>query len=285
MPELPEVETVRRGIARLVCHQQLRRVTVLAAKSWQVKASEQADLVGATLESVSRRGKLLIMQFSSGQALLCHLRMTGQLVWRGAENWGAGHPNESFVGELPDNSTRVILEFSQGTLYFNDQRKFGFMLVWPIAQLDEFPFVKKLGPEPFAAAALPEFIRRVRRHSKTTIKAAILNQSVVAGVGNIYADEGLYRAGIRPMTVVQAVDDAQLAKLYRAIAAVMRQSIAAGGSSMRNYVQADGSRGDYLDLFAQVFNRAGQPCRQCQTEIVKTRVAGRGTYYCPKCQS
>lgn len=286
MPELPEVETVVRGLERLTAGQQVQRVTVFSPRSWRVTPAEQAALLGATIVVVRRRGKLIIIELNNGWSLLCHLRMTGQLVWRPqqGEAWGAGHPNESLVGTLPDNTTRVALTLTAGTLYFNDQRKFGFMLMWRTAELNNFPFIQQLGPEPLVGNPTKEFIQRIRRHAKTSVKAALLNQAVLAGVGNIYADESLYRARLHPATKVEALSDDQLAALLAAVQAVMRQSIAAGGSSLRNYVHADGTRGDYLDLFAAVFNRTGQPCRRCGTEIIKIKVAGRGTHLCPHCQ-
>ena len=342
MPELPEVETVRRGLNKFIVGRTIRDITVLNEKSFDASASDRAALIGARVVGVRRRGKLLIIDLNNptgsatpthlpltgedknseprpdsmkmqtteltgedkrsesrpakgGQAgdvvaagwvsLLCHLKMTGQMVYRGEDSWGAGHPNESFVGELPDRSTRVIFTFDDGSkLFFNDQRKFGRILFWPTDDVNNFPFIKKLGPEPFNDDGLTEFLKRAKRHQNAPIKAVILDQSVVAGIGNIYADEALWSAKIHPATRVKDLSDAQLTAIYHAAGQVMTKSIESGGSSMKNYVKADGSRGDYLDNFAKVFNRTGQPCERCGAEIIKTRVAGRGTHICPRCQ-
>jgi formamidopyrimidine-DNA glycosylase len=145
-------------------------------------------------------------------------------------------------------------------------------------------FIKKLGPEPLTGDPEKEFLMRIRRRNNTTIKAAILDQTVVAGIGNIYADESLWAAKVHPATRVHDLSDRKLREILRAAAEAMNKSLAVGGSTMQNYVQADGSRGNYLDKFANVFRRDGQPCPRCGAIIEKTRVAGRGTHFCPKCQ-
>ena len=242
------------------------------------------DVEGRALEEISRRGKALIMHFESGVNLLIHLRMTGQLIYVGEERFAAGHPDESFVSEMPGKHTRVYLEFDDGAcLYFNDQRKFGFVKVMSDADLTQDSFLMKLGPEPWEMSA-QEFYERLQKRAKTTIKAAILDQSVIAGVGNIYADESLYYARIFPGRRVGEVEFEEAKKLLEGIASVMDASINSGGSTMKDYVQADGSKGDYLDKFAQVFNRTGQTCARCGGEIRKIKVAGRGTHYCEGCQ-
>ncbi|MDR1513017.1 MAG: DNA-formamidopyrimidine glycosylase [Propionibacteriaceae bacterium] len=289
MPELPEVETVRRGLERLVVGRRVTELDVLEPKSFQ--APEEDGMVavgghveGATLVAARRRAKVLILDLDNGYSLVGHLKMTGQLVVRGTEDWGAGHPTDSLLGRLPDRSTRLRFAFDDGTeLFFNDQRKFGWVRVVPTPLVEELPFIAKLGPEPLDPAGLPEFRRRVARHLRTTIKAAILNQEVVAGIGNIYADESLWSVKVNPARAVAAMSSRKLGELFHAAADVMRLSIDLGGSTDRNYVDAEGNKGSYLG-FANVFRREGEPCSRCGTAILKTRVAGRGTHYCPKCQ-
>ena len=145
--------------------------------------------------------------------------------------------------------------------------------------------IVKLGPEPLSGDPWREFLPRLRRHQKSRIKTAILDQTVLAGVGNIYADESLWLARINPMTRVEQLSDDDLRCLLDSIIEIMNQSLRAGGSTARNYVKADGSRGDYLDKFARVYRREGQPCARCGHEIRKIKLAGRGTHYCPACQS
>ena len=298
MPELPEVETVRRGLTKLIIGKQIKKVELYEPKSFPDYIGHEAIVLGKIVKNVRRRGKMLIIDLvNKGDAaalatndelnhsLLCHLRMTGQMVYRGQANWGGGHPNESFVGDLPDRTTRATFTFDDGAkLFFNDQRKFGRILIWPTDEVANFTFVKKLGPEPFSSDGLMEFLARVKRHQNALIKAAILDQTVVAGIGNIYADEALWLVKVHPASRVKDLSDTQLTDIYHAAGQVMKQSIESGGSSMKNYVKADGSRGDYLDNFAKVFNRTGHPCVRCGAEIIKIRVAGRGTHICPQCQ-
>jgi formamidopyrimidine-DNA glycosylase len=297
MPELPEVETVRRGLEQLIVGRKILAVKVLNDKSFQASAGDTKQfVVGAKVSSVRRRAKMLLINLSSDYTLVTHLKMTGQMVFRGEENWGAGHPSDSFLAELPDRSTRVEFDLDgDAKLFFNDQRKFGWMKLMPTATVGEANFIKKLGPEiaDFSGdltdtfdeqVMLAEFIERARRHQNSTIKATILNQEVVAGIGNIYADESLWAAKIHPLTRVKDLSNKQLQNILAAAVEAMETSLSVGGSSSRNYIKADGTRGDYLEKFAKVFNRAGQPCPRCGTEIVKLKVAGRGTHICPKCQ-
>ena len=286
MPELPEVETVRRGLSKLITGKKILAVERRTDKSLPVaKADIDRFVVGSTILEVRRRAKMLIVDLSSEYSLLIHLKMTGQIVFRGEENWGAGHPNDSFLGQLPDRSTRVIFTLSDGnTLFFNDQRKFGWIKLYPTMSINDLPEITKLGPEPLIGDPTEEFIRRIRRHPRIAVKAAILDQTTIAGVGNIYADESLWRAQLHPQTKVSQLEDDDLKKLLTCIQDVMNTSITAGGSTARNYVKADGSKGDYLDKFAAVYNRTNSPCFRCGREIIKTKVAGRGTHYCPYCQ-
>lgn len=287
MPELPEVETVRRGLSRLVVGKRVQAVSHDTDKSFPNPKHDVAQfLLGATITEVRRRAKVLLIDLTGDYTLVIHLKMTGQLVYRGSEVFGAGHPNGSLIGELPDRSTRVIITFDDGShLYFNDQRKFGWVKLYPSVEVPNIDFMKRVGPEPledeFTAA---DFIPRIRRRNGTTIKAAILDQTVLAGVGNIYADEALWGALIHPATRVRDVTDQQLTSLLGEIKYVMNLSIEKGGSTDKNYVNAEGKRGSYID-FARVFRREGEACPRHPDVIVeKTRVAGRGTHICPVCQ-
>jgi formamidopyrimidine-DNA glycosylase len=288
MPELPEVETVRGGLERLIVGKKITKVEVFNPKSLQASPSDIAQfLEGSTVRTVRRRAKVLIIDLDTGYSLVSHLKMTGQMVVRGAEDWGAGHPTSSFLAELPDRSTRVEFDFTDGSrLFFNDQRKFGWVRLLPTIEVCNIDFLKKVGPEPLSGdVGLPaQFIRNIRRRNNTTIKAAILDQTVVAGIGNIYADESLWGARVHPATRVRDLTDDELRKILEAAISAMRSALAVGGSTMTNYVQANGSKGGYLDKFAKVFRREGQACPRCGATIEKIRVAGRGTHICPVCQ-
>ena len=288
MPELPEVETIRRGLSSLLIDKAVAHARVHdSPKSFpnDISSTEQF-LYAAQVVAVRRRAKVLIIDLSSQYSLVVHLKMTGQLVYRGSEVFGGGHPTDSLIGELPDRSTRVTIAFTDGShLFFNDQRKFGWMKLMPTVEVPNIDFMKKVGPEPLEDSfTAQEFIPRVRRRNNTSIKAALLDQTVLAGVGNIYADESLWGARIHPAQKVREVSDEQLVLLLHEIKYVMNLSIEKGGSTDRNYVNAEGKRGSYID-FARVFRREGLSCpRHPDVLVEKLKVAGRGTHICPVCQ-
>jgi formamidopyrimidine-DNA glycosylase len=286
MPELPEVETVRRGLLSLIVGRTVSVVEHDTPKSFPNAAADvETFLIGATIIDVRRRAKVLLIDLTTDYTLVIHLKMTGQLVFRGEVVFGAGHPNASLIGELPDRSTRVTISFSDGShLYFNDQRKFGWMKLMPRLEVPNIDFMKKVGPEPLEADFTPEeFAERFKRRAKTSIKAALLDQSVIAGVGNIYADESLWGAKIHPQRLVGSITPDEFMTLYIELRAVMNKAIEKGGSTDKNYVNAEGKRGSYLD-FARVFRREGRACPRCGTTIIKFKAAGRGTHICPHCQ-
>ncbi|HRJ06716.1 MAG TPA: bifunctional DNA-formamidopyrimidine glycosylase/DNA-(apurinic or apyrimidinic site) lyase [Candidatus Saccharibacteria bacterium] len=316
MPELPEVETVRRGLAELLPGRIVKSAQAIDSPKSFPNANEDVRqfLVGAKILEVKRRAKVLLIELDSKHSLVIHLKMTGQLVFvkeghtpplgsevnsepalhplklaqdarAGAQRFGAGHPNDSLVGELPDKSTRVIIEFTDGShLYFNDQRKFGWVKLMPTLEVPNIDFMKKVGPEPLEADFTAEqFAERFRRRAKTNIKAAFLDQTVVAGVGNIYADESLWGAKIDPRRLVGNVTEAEFHNLYHELRIVMNLAIEKGGSTDKNYVNAEGKKGSYMD-FARVFRREGRPCPRCGATILKIRHAGRGTHFCENCQ-
>lgn len=287
MPELPEVETVRIGLAELLPGRTIADVNYDWPKSFpNADADVEQFMLAAEVVAVERRAKVLLIELSSKYSLVIHLKMTGQLVFRGqSKRFGAGHPNNSLIGDLPDKSTRVTLTFSDGSkLFFNDQRKFGWMRLMPTVEVVNLDFFKKVGPEPLSDDFdWQQMKERLLRRKNTNVKAALLDQAVIAGVGNIYADESLWGAKLHPNTLVRDVTDMQFKHLYEDLVAVLRLSIEKGGSTDRNYVDAKGKRGSYL-TFARVFRRDGQPCPRCGTVIIKTRVAGRGTHLCPSCQ-
>jgi formamidopyrimidine-DNA glycosylase len=287
MPELPEVETVKLGLQSLLPGRRISKVWHDWPKGFpNAETDVQTFLVGAAVVEVRRRAKVLIIDLDTTYSLVIHLKMTGQLVFRSeGEHFGAGHPNHSLVGELPDRSTRVVFDFSDGSrLFFNDQRKFGWVRLLPTIEVEQLDFFQKVGPEPLSASfSAEDFSERLSRRSKSGIKAVLLDQTVIAGVGNIYADESLWSAKIHPETKVQNIPESKRHELYHALRAVLALSIEKGGSTDRNYVDARGRRGSYL-TFANVFRREGKPCPRCGTTIIKTRVAGRGTHLCPHCQ-
>ena len=288
MPELPEVETVRRGLAELLPGRVVTRAVVFdSPKSFpNAPADVEQFLYGARVTAVRRRAKVLMIDLDTHYSLVVHLKMTGQLIFRGAQSFAGGHPNDSLIGELPDRSTRVQIEFTDGSrLFFNDQRKFGWVKLLPTDEVKNLPFMQKVGPEPLDPQTHAEdFIQRIRRRQNSMMKPAFLDQAVIAGVGNIYADEALWAAHIHPQTRVRNVSDQQLNTLFNELRQILQLSIDQGGSTDKNYVDAEGRKGNYL-TFAHVFRREGQVChRHPDQEIIKLKVGGRGTHICPVCQ-
>ena len=293
MPELPEVEVVRAGLSQLITQKIIKSVNVVNPKSLQASKQDlSAFVIGATIISVRRRAKILLIDLSTKYTLVIHLKMTGQLIFRHDKNsvndFAGGHPDDSFISALPNSHTRilfVLMDNSSETanLFFNDMRKFGWIKILPTIALDEEKFIAKLGPEPFAGDPTEEFLRRIKRHPKSLIKSAILNQEIIAGIGNIYADEALWLAQVHPATRVQNLSDKKLQEILQSAISVMALSIKKGGSTDRNYLNTKGERGSYLQ-FAKVFRKEGQPCARCATTIEKIRVGGRGTHICPNCQ-
>lgn len=287
MPELPEVETIRAGLNNFLPG----KVIASEVHDWpkgfpNSPADVKQFFVGAKITGVRRRAKVLILDLANEYSVVVHLKMTGQLVYKSDDfRFGAGHPNDSLIGKLPDKSTRVEVTFTDGSkLFFNDQRKFGWMRLLPTVEVEQLDFFKKVGPEPLSDTfTAQEFAQRFKRRANSNIKAALLDQTVVAGVGNIYADESLWAAKIHPETKVKNITDGQFKKLFTELRAILNLSIQKGGSTDRNYVGADGKKGSYLQ-FANVFRREGQDCNRCGATIIKTRVAGRGTHTCPNCQ-
>ena len=309
MPELPEVETIKRGLSKFCVQKRINRVEIRCEKSF-IGPKELAE--GVKIIGLRRFGKALIFDFDNAVSMMVHLRMTGQLVWDSSyyeeesqreesslvfepksavsgsktvynHTFAAGHPSDSFFAKLPNKQTRVIFEMDGGTLYFNDQRKFGFCKLIPTVEVENDSFIKSLADEPWKID-VDEFYQKLQRRKNSVIKAVILDQKVICGLGNIYADEALFDAKIHPETPAGNLTRKQAESLVKSAQKVMEASIDSGGSTMATYVRADGTKGDYLEKFAKVFRREGEPCERCGTEIKKIRVAGRGTHYCPVCQ-
>lgn len=287
MPELPEVETVRSGLSKFLPSKVIKGVKHNNPKSFpNDKINVEEFLIGSSITSVDRRAKVLIINLSSGYSLVIHLKMTGQLVFKSQDyRFGAGHPSDSLVGNLPDRSTRVEIEFTDNSiLFFNDQRKFGWMRLIPTELVMELDFMKKLGPEPLESDFnWRVFKKRIERRKNSSIKPVIMDQTIIAGVGNIYADESLWMSKINPLTLTRNLSDSKIQLLQKSIVEVLNLSISKGGSTDRNYVNAEGKKGSYIE-FANVFRKDGHPCPRCGREIHKIRVAGRGTHYCSYCQ-
>lgn len=270
MPELPEVETTRRGVAPHVIGRRVERIVVYDSRlRWPVPADLDARMRGRTIDRVDRRSKYLLFH-AGDSALLVHLGMTGTLrVFRNP------HPRRTH--------DHVDIVLDDGTLLrYHDPRRFGAML-WLPATRDGHPLLDSLGPEPFDAAFDADHFWRATRARRGPIKAALMDNRVVTGVGNIYANEALFRAGIHPGTPANRLSRPRLARLVDAVRDVLSAAIAKGGSTLRDYVGSDGSAG-YFQLEYYVYGRAGEACRVCGSPIAQSRLGQRSAFHCPRCQ-
>lgn len=271
VPELPEVETIRRDLEPLVVGRRITAVCIEPATAPLLVDAPvdavRAGLVGRRIERLDRRGKYLLFALDDGRWFVAHLRMTGRLVWR-----------PSGAGPEPYERARISLD-DGNDLRWSDLRKFG---TWRIAG-DPHDAVAALGPEPLDAGFTVAYLRRVLQGRTAPVKAIVLDQRRIAGLGNIYVDEALFAAGIRPDTPAGALSPRAVARLHEAIRMVIAQGIAHRGASFRDYVDGQGNEGTQ-HMYVQVFRRHGQPCYRCGTAIERAVVGGRGTHYCPKCQ-
>ncbi|HXO63970.1 MAG TPA: bifunctional DNA-formamidopyrimidine glycosylase/DNA-(apurinic or apyrimidinic site) lyase [Steroidobacteraceae bacterium] len=270
MPELPEVETTRRGLAP---HVRGRRIRVLELYDrrlrWPVAAGLPRKLAGQRIVGTSRRAKYLLLTLESG-TLLLHLGMSGNLRVLPAD-----------TPRLPHDHFDLVLD-SGAALRFNDPRRFGSLLYTrgdPLAH----PLLAQLAPEPFDAAFDGDYLWRITRRRRVAVKQLLMNSRLVVGVGNIYASEALFRARIRPRRPARSLTRPETAQLARAVRAVLTRAIRAGGTTLRDYLRADGSPG-YFRQRLYVYERAGKACRRCGTQVRALTQGQRSTYYCPSCQ-
>jgi len=273
VPELPEVESVRRALEPGLVGR--RFVHVAIADPRLVRPHEPAE-VAAELQdervaALERRGKYLIVRFESGRVLLVHLRMTGSFL----------HAGSGALGDDPHRRAVVRLDDGSDVAY-RDVRRFG---TWLLLEPDEIASYldAKVGVEPLEPVFTVAHLAERLAHRRAPVKAALLDQRTVAGLGNIYVDEALWRARINPLRPAETLDRNEVRRLHRAIRAALEHGIARQGSTLRDYRLPDGGGGTMQDEF-RVYGRGGEPCDRCGTEIAKTRVGGRGTWFCPACQ-
>lgn len=286
MPELPEVETVRIQLWQGVRGKPIVAVKVLHPKSVREDKNFVKKLKGRTISDIERVGKLLMFSFkeNSDMTLLVHLKMTGQLFFvdkKGNRKAEGGHETNS-DNILPNRHTRVIINFGDGsTLYFNDQRIFGYLTLTNTE--GKKAAEERFGPEPHGKVDFNYFYDRLQRSGRS-IKALLLDQGFIAGLGNIYVDEALFRAKINPARLGRDVTKAESKKLLSEAGRVLEEAIKHGGTTFQSFKDSTGQKGNYTSKL-KVFARHGKPCPRCESIIVKTRVAGRGTHFCPQCQN
>jgi formamidopyrimidine-DNA glycosylase len=276
VPELPEVETIRRQLAERLPGRTIARVAVSDALLVSPEDPEAfaGRVEGRRVESVGRRGKYLLVELDSGDTLAMHLRMTGRLQWRAP---GADGDEERFL--------RARLDLDDGsTLTFGDMRRFGRAWIVPAGLADRDGYWgARVGIEPLSPRFTGRVLARLLEGRRGPIKAVLLNQALVAGLGNMYVDEALFQARIHPLRPAGTLDDDEIRRLHRAIRDRLAAAVEAGGASIDSYRDSLGERGTMQDLL-RVHLHEGEPCPRCRTTIRKTRVAQRGTYWCPTCQ-
>ncbi len=274
MPELPEVETVRAQLEHRLVERRFEHVEIVDPRLTRPfdPAGVADGLEGEQVAALERRGKYLIVRFESGRCLLVHLRMTGQLLHANGGSLPAEDPHRRAVVRLDDGADVV----------YRDVRRFGTWQLFEPGELEPY-LGERVGPEPLARAFTPGRLADVLAGRRAPVKATVLDQRRLAGVGNIYADEALWRARVHPLVPAGKLDADELAALHRGIRSALRAGIERQGATLSDYRAPDGSSGRMQDEF-KVYGREGEPCDRCGTPIEKIRAAGRGTWYCPSCQ-
>jgi formamidopyrimidine-DNA glycosylase len=273
MPELPEVETIKRTLEARIKGLSVVSAEIFLPKLIRMPGVEEfkALLTGRKFLSLERRGKYLLLRLSHGLVMVIHLRMTGRLVYLPASADMAPH-------------THLIINLDDGCqMRYSDIRRFGTVSLVPASELDKLSGLRSLGKEPFDREFTRGYLLKQLHSHRVILKTLLLDQSFIAGLGNIYADEVLFRARIHPQQRSNMLTQRQSARLFHAIREVLTEGIENRGTTLRDYVDGEGMAGNYQNLL-KVHNRENQPCSVCSTNIVRLRISGRSTYFCPYCQ-
>jgi formamidopyrimidine-DNA glycosylase len=298
MPELPEVETIRLGLQRYIVGKTIRDVKVRLAK---IVTGDPKDIIGAKVIDVRRFGKGLVIDLDNGYSIAIHIKLTGQLIYKGPEIPTNVHLSPKTGGVLPNKWTHVIFKLKaqkskvktttqnskvrndwDAYLYYNDLRQFGWIKIVQSSKLKDQSFFKDLGPEFFKDLDLEKF-KAILSKSNLAIKVLIMDQKKMSGVGNIYANDALFEARIDPRRKAKDLSEIETEKLYNSILKVLKKGLEQGGATELNFVNVLGQEGGYQNHFL-VYGREKEPCRVCKTPIQKIKLGGRGTYFCPNCQ-
>ena len=274
MPELPEVETVVRGIRAQILDKNVTSVVLRRpALRYPIPRETTSQLPHAKVSKVYRRSKYILIDFANAQTLLLHLGMSGTITFHDLQYEFAKHDH-------------FVLEFAESGLCmcFNDPRRFGIIDLFATAETAQNRYLKILGPEPLEKTWSYDFFQQSLRGKKTNIKSFLMNAKNVVGIGNIYAAESLFLAGIHPLRIADSLREKEAKALHAAVRKVLQKAIRAGGSSLRDFRQTDGSLGYFSMQFA-VYGREGEDCKTCGTKIENTKISGRSSFFCPKCQS
>jgi len=281
MPELPEVETIRRQLNEVLVGKKILKIEVLREKSF---GGDSREMVGWQVESVKRKAKVIEFYFKNrGEMMIIHLKMTGQLVFvNGKKRVVGGHPTADWVKDLPSRHTRIIINFIGGSkLFFNDMRVFGWMRMVDKEKYEKE--TRKTAPDVTEKEFDLEYLTGVLKKSGKAVKLVLMDQEKIGGVGNIYANDALYLAKVMPNRKANSLSVAETKNLLAAVREVINRGIKYGGASAANYVDTKGLGGTYQDHFL-VYKKDGQKCDKCGGKIQKMKIGGRGTFYCPSCQ-
>jgi len=282
MPELPEVETIRLGLKKAIVGKIIADVDVRVPKLFH---GDKKEIIGKKIKNIDRRAKQIIIDVEGDNDLLIHLKMTGQLIFDdGKSRVAGGHPSADWVEKLPNSTTHIIFDFSDGSkLFFNDLRKFGWVKIFDSKKL-KGKLANELGVEPFdkefTAVRLEKIIKS---KSRWNIKKVLTDQSLISGIGNIYSDEALFWAKIQPERKAGSLSDKEIEALNSSIIKALEIGLKWGGTSDNNYVNIGGEKGEGQEHL-QVYGRAGKKCNRCDSTIKKIKLNGRGTHFCPECQ-
>ncbi len=285
MPELPEVETIKRELEKVLINKSIKNIEVLWPKTVYPTTPNQFKkiLIGKKITNLGRRAKMILIDLSGKQSLVVHLKMTGQLIYvpKNGKLISGGHPTADV--QIPGKHTRLIFDLTDGsTLYFNDLRKFGWVRIQDEKLKDHI--AKNYGPEPLQKYfTLKKFEEILKRFPNRTIKQVLLDQTLIAGIGNIYADEACFLSDVMPNRPIKKLTKLETAQLHKNIIGVLKLSISKKGTSSKNYRRSNGEVGGFMP-YLNVYGRAKQKCKKCDTLISKIKHAGRGTHFCKVCQ-
>lgn len=281
MPELPEVESVKLQLIKYLVGHKITGVKVNYLKMFTGNVN---NLVGAKVKGIRRFAKVLSIDLSNNYSIVIHIKLTGQLIYRGPKLKPTPKLSNKVIGGIPGKHTHAVFRLDKGgTLFYNDVRKFGWIKVVKTIEVETSGFVGKLGPEPFSTLTLRKFTD-VLVSTRRAIKVVLMDQSKISGVGNIYANDALWLAGIAPTNAANSLNKKKIQELYKAVLTVLEDGLKRGGASELSFVTPDGQEGKYQNHFL-TYGQEGKLCPRCKNEkFVKTKISGRGTYFCPSCQ-
>ncbi|TSC91269.1 MAG: formamidopyrimidine-DNA glycosylase [Candidatus Berkelbacteria bacterium Licking1014_96] len=279
MPELPEIETIVNGAKKRLIGKKIKSVEIRVPKIISPEIREfKKGSIGVEIKDVRRFAKIIVIDLSNKNSILIHLKLTGQLIFQVNSEQGTVSSKQS----LPHNYTHVIFTFSDNShLYFNDIRKFGYLKLVKTAEVGERPEIKNLGPEPLGDFSYEDFRLKLERRKRSKIKQILMDQKFVSGIGNIYANEILFHASVRPSDLVGNLTENQRKQIFKSIKFILKKAITMGGSSENTYVNLEGKKGDFMK-YAKVYRQ--KTCKVCASPIERIAIGGRGTFYCQSCQ-